>query len=784
MTKRLLVFIALSLVCSFSLFNKAEAATNVYYSVGQNTDDHKTGSPTVTIVNGLATFSVAQTGSTTGVGDRVTFGNSIAYIASKASTDMTQWNLVTATGTMPVATTSASVTSIKHEYTSLANAEAGAGDISHMNTADLVTGDFILNLPCYYDTGPNTTAVTIDGWITDATHYIRIYTPFNTSTEINLTQRHSGKWDDTKFSSRVTGGTVITLNDDFIYLDGLQVQITMSSGSNKFGITSVGTSTVGVVPEMHISNNIIKGVVSGTASQVSGIFHSWAATGSNKSYIWNNIVYDFTNPGYTGMAGIFARGHWTSYMYNNTVYNCEEGYGGDGGIIAIKNNIAYSITKAAWLGSFITASSTSNLSGPAATTTPGTSTRNGMTVTFVDEANDDFHISATDTGTTGYGTDLSTDPDGAVSFTTDIDGQTRSSTWDIGADEYVDITPPTLTEITPISTPSTDTTPSYVFSSTESGTLLYAGSCTLDSTSISSGTNTITFNTLAVGTYTDCMISVLDSWGNNSATTTLSSFTIYRSSGSQRGTITITTLVENDNRGTKTVSDFPLFVNNTQVTSGITTSFPAPANAYTVSVTTDASYTQTFSGDCDTSGHITLSPGDFKTCTVTMNDIAPATSSNSSSASTAPATSTSATPSSSSQPSATATAGEAGLTETQITSILNVLISFGADAETIKNVQAALSQPSPKATAGEAGQVTFSHNLSLHSTGPDVQALQQFLNSHGFTVSTQGPGSTGNETNLFGALTQSALIKFQKANGIVPAVGYFGPITREKISTL
>jgi peptidoglycan hydrolase-like protein with peptidoglycan-binding domain len=73
---------------------------------------------------------------------------------------------------------------------------------------------------------------------------------------------------------------------------------------------------------------------------------------------------------------------------------------------------------------------------------------------------------------------------------------------------------------------------------------------------------------------------------------------------------------------------------------------------------------------------------------------------------------------------------------------------------------------------------TFTRSLTLGSTGTDVKALQQYLNTKGYTVSLTGPGSIGNETNYFGPATQRAVIKFQLANRITPAIGYFGPITR------
>jgi peptidoglycan hydrolase-like protein with peptidoglycan-binding domain len=72
----------------------------------------------------------------------------------------------------------------------------------------------------------------------------------------------------------------------------------------------------------------------------------------------------------------------------------------------------------------------------------------------------------------------------------------------------------------------------------------------------------------------------------------------------------------------------------------------------------------------------------------------------------------------------------------------------------------------------------FKSNLTTGSLGSEVKMLQEFLNAHGYTVSSSGPGSYGNETTTFGNLTKAALIKYQKAKGITPAVGYFGPITR------
>jgi uncharacterized repeat protein (TIGR01451 family) len=91
----------------------------------------------------------------------------------------------------------------------------------------------------------------------------------------------------------------------------------------------------------------------------------------------------------------------------------------------------------------------------------------------------------------------------------------------------------------------------------------------------------------------------------------------------QVGTINVVKTVINDNGGTKTVADFPLFVSGRQVASGENNAFTmSPTHA--VTETADPNYTQTFSGDCDATGHINLGPGDIKFCIVTNNDIGPA----------------------------------------------------------------------------------------------------------------------------------------------------------------
>jgi len=108
---------------------------------------------------------------------------------------------------------------------------------------------------------------------------------------------------------------------------------------------------------------------------------------------------------------------------------------------------------------------------------------------------------------------------------------------------------------------------------------------------------------------------------------------------------------------------------------------------------------------------------------------------------------------------------------------------------TIKSLLTPVELPTPEVIVATTTKTTisppaylFNRNLKLGMSGPDVKELQKYLNSQGFKVSLKGAGSLGKETTFFGRATQAALIKFQKAKKISPAVGYFGPVTRKVIN--
>ena len=84
--------------------------------------------------------------------------------------------------------------------------------------------------------------------------------------------------------------------------------------------------------------------------------------------------------------------------------------------------------------------------------------------------------------------------------------------------------------------------------------------------------------------------------------------------------LTLIKQVINDNGGILGPQNFPLFVNDQLVVTGVTTIF-APGN-YTVRETSQAGYVASgWSGDCSADGQVTLSAGENKTCLIINDDL-------------------------------------------------------------------------------------------------------------------------------------------------------------------
>jgi len=152
--------------------------------------------------------------------------------------------------------------------------------------------------------------------------------------------------------------------------------------------------------------------------------------------------------------------------------------------------------------------------------------------------------------------------------------------------------------VTAITTPTTDTTPDYTFSSTGSGAITYGGSCSSSTTIAISGNNTITLNTLSVGTYADCTITVSKTISTEksekklSGSLTITSFTVSSSNDTTAPTVSsVSTTADNQS--------------SVSITDNITVTF---------SEAMDTSYVTTSTSDTNCEGTIRVSSDNFSSC--------------------------------------------------------------------------------------------------------------------------------------------------------------------------
>ena len=268
----------------------------------------------------------------------------------------------------------------------------------------------------------DTTAVTLAGTTTTAANYIEVWTdPAQTY------GRHDGKWNTGKYRLEVSnyGDTgLVTVNVPYVILDGLQIKSTFSTPGSGHAIKINHSS--GGTPWVKVSNSILQGVVSGS------FYNFGIEVREGTAYIWNNIFYNWNSTYGFGMYVGTATDN--AYFYNNTIVNCTYGIRQNVGVLTAVNNIVKgSGNTNAYVGTFT--SSDYNSTDGTDNTEGGANSLQSQIFSFVNTGagTEDFHLLLTDTGALNHGI---ADP-GSGLFSDDIDGQTRSGTWDIGADEYV-----------------------------------------------------------------------------------------------------------------------------------------------------------------------------------------------------------------------------------------------------------------------------------------------------------------------------------------------------------
>jgi hypothetical protein len=321
-----------------------------------------------------------------------------------------------------------------------------------------------------------------------------------------------------------------------------------------------------------------------------------------------NYTFSSTEAGSITYGGDCSSGTTSAVIGNNTVtFNTLA----DG----LHNNCTINVTDAA-----TNLSSTLNVSAFTVDTTPPAGPTIAEVTPVPNPTNDttpNYTFSTTGSGTISYGGDCSSATTAAVTGNNTItfnalspglhnnctilvtDGLSNPSNLLNVTQFTIDTTPPTVTEVTPVSSPTNDNTPSYTFNTTEGGNITYGGSCSSATAVAISGNNTINFNALLDGTYSNCTISVTDAANNLSSVLNVSTFTVDTSA--------------------------PVISEVTPV--------PTPGNDNTPSYTFNSSEAGsiTYGGDCSSATTLaasglntivfnTLSDGSHNNCTITVTD--------------------------------------------------------------------------------------------------------------------------------------------------------------------
>lgn len=421
---------SLSLFAGLFLCANAMAAPevdrNIYYSVGTTGTALYSGNASAAEKGQIVLASPASP--QIGVGDEIRVGTNRYYIRGRESATAFRFQSSAVNGGSPGDTniTFASQNiSIHRAFNHLKFAldvslatPAKASDANHLNTANLTaTPGYVLHVACYAD-GPELAIQTVRGWTTGPNNYIRIFTP-HLPAEVGVTQRHSGKWDNSKFhiSAAKSGeDAILMLFPNFIRVEGLQVEVTGAGNVNAINSFTSGSSGAG---DARISNCILKN------SNANNVWCGISINANNLNMVgkaWNNIIYGFGNG-----SGLYAD-VGTVYAYNNTIVGCRQGFYKSSIQLACKNNIVQGAGTAFYGVGFTGDYNVSNTSDA-----PGTHSRKNTAVAFVDAAGGDFHLAQDDAGAKDFGADLSNDPN--LAFSTDIDGLLRGALWDAGADE-------------------------------------------------------------------------------------------------------------------------------------------------------------------------------------------------------------------------------------------------------------------------------------------------------------------------------------------------------------
>jgi hypothetical protein len=261
---------------------------------------------------------------------------------------------------------------------------------------------------------PDTAAVSISGFTTSAAYYLNIYTV--------SPARHAGVWDGDKYNL-IANGSPLTIYDDFVWIDGLQISSSLATGTEFINCDAQAASSW-----LRFSNLIIKGIGGSSEAEI-GLYLQSA---NPAVYVWNTIFYKFSTAASGSNSPIYIVGG-TALIYSTTSIGGYRGINNGGGTVTCKNCYSGGCASDCYYGTITkTTCASSDATGSVGLQNIAVNTTQFVNVTAGSE---NYHLAGTGSALYNVGTDTSGDA-APMNFATDIDGQTRDATWDIGADAW------------------------------------------------------------------------------------------------------------------------------------------------------------------------------------------------------------------------------------------------------------------------------------------------------------------------------------------------------------
>ena len=274
-----------------------------FYSVGTDTGDLKTGSPTITITGSTATLSLPQLGDI-GVGDVIDYDSpsQLVYISSVISPS--QFTVQRADGSAPAPAAGLDVNEIRRAFNSIDAAVIGSSDASHLTTSDLASTFRKLHWVLYDDApfdllGP----ATITGYTTGLDYNITLTVAGASQVANGNSQRHAGvEGTGVLLDVQASAQFALEVEVPYTHIEWLEID---GNGIPMVGGVHVKTNGNEVFVRNLIVHNTRGGSSTGSAVKVD--------VGADDVQIHNLVAYDF------GGDGVFMSGSFGK-VANSTFY--------------------------------------------------------------------------------------------------------------------------------------------------------------------------------------------------------------------------------------------------------------------------------------------------------------------------------------------------------------------------------------------------------------------------------------------------------------------------------